>query len=356
MSHEVENMFSVREQAWHDSKGIYTLSGAPSLNEALAIAGLNRRVKEVDLKYVHDGQHILVPGRKAIVREDDGQFYGDVSHGYKILQAQDALDALRPLVEDGTLVLETAGSLMQGARGWILARFDKVQEVKDGDAIIPYLLIAWGHDGKTAVFILGTPIRVVCWNTLSFAGFKEGNLFDTAKGDKVTIVHTGDLSSKVAAAVQAINIARQTFAGTMDVYRAMANKPVDVQTVKSFARELFDADYIKAKALVVKLKQRQQTEEIVKKKEFNDKVKELEDMVNDRENSTNHTERSIITAFEEGPGADLAKSTVWGLVNATTNYIDHKRSNGTDASIKSSWFGSGANYRKQAFEKAMQLL
>ena len=61
-------------------------------------------------------------------------------------------------------------------------------------------------------------------------------------------------------------------------------------------------------------------------------------------------------AEKAGPGHELAGSTVWGIVNACTDYIDHGRSKDVDAAINSSWFGTGAKDRTRVFDKALTLL
>ncbi len=373
MSHEVENMFTVAVPAWHRLGTV--LEGAPGIDEALKVAGLDWDVESrplyfdpTDTKSIEDAANeivdeaeapsrLVVPGFVVNVRTSDNTPLGVVSEQYKTAQNRDNLRALETAIDNGDLVLETGGSLMNGKRCWLLARYADTAEVTKGDAIVPYFLIAWGHDGKMGVRLMNTPTRVVCANTMHAAGARTGDISESlTDSNNITIAHTGDVNAKVAQAVQAVQIARAEFANTMDVYRAMAGKPVDVQTVRNFTREVFDADYNRAKDLIVKLKKRALTEEVVKAKDFAAKIDELETLVQEREANPNYTERQIVESFESGPGHELAKSTVWGLFNAATDYIDHTRSKSDEASIKSSWFGSGAGLRKEAFKSAAALL
>jgi phage/plasmid-like protein (TIGR03299 family) len=360
-------MFTVKVPAWHRLGTV--LEDAPSLDVALKVAGLDWEVESRPIFYeIPDdyGLELLgeskpelreIPGFKVNVRTTDDAPLGVVTDSYKTAQNRKNLDALAPSIDAGDLVLETAGSLMNGRRCWILARYDDNLDVRPGDKIVPYLLIAWGHDGKMAVRIINTPIRVVCANTMHAAGARETGDFDSFRDqNNISIAHVGDIDKKVEAAVQAVQIARADFRNTIDVYRAMAGKPVDVQTVRDFTREMFDADYIKAKALVKKLQARALTEEVVKQAEFATKIGELELLIQDREANPNYTERAVVESFEAGPGHELAGSTVYGLMNACTDYIDHTRSKSDEASLKSSWFGSGAGLRKKAFDGAFALL
>jgi phage/plasmid-like protein (TIGR03299 family) len=377
MSHEIESAFFVKEAAWHRLGTV--LQNAPSIEEALAVAGLDWDVEKRPLyvdstasvaddraggdldQFMSMGEPapsiVQVPGYMAHYRQSDDSFLGIVTNNYKTLQNIEALAAYAPLVEDGTLVLEAGGSLMGGKKCWLLARFADNAEVKDGDVLIPYLLLAWGHDGKSGILTALTVTRVVCWNTLQAAGFREGNPLTGQHSDnRITVAHTGNVAKKVAEAARCVALARASFKKTVDVYKAMADKPVDVQTVKDFAREVFDADYVKAVNLIPKLKAKVKEAEAFQARKMGEAIAELEAMVQDRETKPSLMERAIVKSFEEGPGHELAGSTVYGLVNAATDYIDHERSNGDEASLKSSWFGAGAQLRKDAFDKALALL
>jgi phage/plasmid-like protein (TIGR03299 family) len=359
MSHEIENAFYVKEAAWHRLGTV--LENAPSIEEALAVAGLDWEVEQrpMFVQPLAGGTEadLQVPGHFAHYRKTDDSFLGIVTQNYKTLQNIDALAAYAPLVEDGTLILEAGGSLMGGKKCWLLARFADNVEVKKGDVLIPYLLLAWGHDGKSGVLTALTITRVVCWNTLQAAGFKEGNpLQGEQSADRITIAHTGDVARKVSDAARCVAAARASFATSVDVYRAMAGKPVDVQTVKEFAREVFDADYVKAVNLIPKLKAKIKEADEFKSRKMKEAIDQLEEMVNERATNPSLMEREVIKSFEEGPGHQFAGSTVYGMVNAATDYIDHHRSKSDEASLKSSWFGAGAVLRKAAFEKAVSLL
>ena len=380
MSHEIESAFFVKEAAWHRLGTV--LENAPSIEEALALAGLDWDVEkrplfvesseggydEDNIDHITDPdrfasmgatepQHVTVPGFMAHYRKSDDTFLGIVTNNYSTLQNIEALAAYAPLVADGTLVLEAGGSLMGGKKCWLLARFADNAEVKNGDVLLPYLLLAWGHDGKSGVLTALTITRVVCWNTLQAAGFKEGNpLTGQHSADRISVAHTGDVKKKVAQAAQSVALARASFTKSVAVYKAMADKQIDVQGVKDFARQVFDADYVKAINLIPKLKAKVQEADEFATRKMSEAIKSLEDMVQEREAKPSLMERQIIESFESGPGHDLAGTTVYGAINAATDYIDHHRSNGDEASLKSSWFGAGANLRKDAFDAALALL
>ena len=49
-----------------------------------------------------------------------------------------------------------------------------------------------------------------------------------------------------------------------------------------------------------------------------------------------------------------AEGTFWGIVNATTQFIDHEaRSSTPDARLSSAWFGRGDALKTEALERAL---
>jgi hypothetical protein len=62
--------------------------------------------------------------------------------------------------------------------------------------------------------------------------------------------------------------------------------------------------------------------------------------------------------YQNGPGAGLrsAHGTVWGALNACTNWVDfHARERKTGGRVASAWYGAGKELKNQAFKRAMVL-
>ena len=182
MSANVETMFYVRTAPWH-GLGTRVLE-APTSSAALSFAGLDWSVIQKPLLTV-DG--IPVPGFKANLRETDNQILGVVTDRYKVVQNRDAFAFTDELLGEG-VTCETAGSLQNGRRTWILVKLPQ-RYIISGDEITPYLVFMNSHDGTGAIKAAMTPIRVVCQNTLNLA-------LSTAKRSWSTI-HTGNIHGKV---------------------------------------------------------------------------------------------------------------------------------------------------------------
>ena len=182
MAANVETMFYTREKPWHGLGAL--VMEAPDSESALELAGLDWNVIQKDL-LTADG--VPVEGFKANVRDMDNQILGVVTNRYKVVQNYEAFAFTDALLSEGVRY-ETAGSLQNGRRTWILARLPQ-QYIISGDEITPYLVFMNSHDGTGAIKAAMTPIRVVCQNTLNFA-------LDTAKRSW-SVNHVGDINYKL---------------------------------------------------------------------------------------------------------------------------------------------------------------
>lgn len=182
MPANVETMFYVRETPWH-GLGTMVLE-APTSAEALTLAGLDWNVIQRPIE-TEDG--IPIPGFKANLRETDEKVLGVVTDRYKVVQNTDAFSFTDSLLGEG-VTYETAGSLQEGRRTWLLAKLPQ-RYIISGDEITPYLVFMNSHDGTGSIKAAMTPIRVVCQNTLNLA-------LSTAKRYWSTN-HTGNIRGKM---------------------------------------------------------------------------------------------------------------------------------------------------------------
>lgn len=181
MSACVDTMFSVRETPWHGLGVI--VQDAPTSADAIRMAELNWRVEQSNI-YMADGT--LIDGYKANYRDKDNLPLGIVSDKYKIVQNDEAFAFTDELLGEG-IRYETAGSLSDGRRTWLLAKMETCKLV--GDDCEPYLVFTNTHDGTGSIRVALTPIRVVCQNTLNLALSKARRQW--------SCVHKGNITSKM---------------------------------------------------------------------------------------------------------------------------------------------------------------
>ena len=194
MAANVETMFYTREKPWH---GLGTrVEEAPCSADALYLAGLDWRVMQ---EPIFTGTGEVIPGYKANVRDSDRKVLGVVTDRYKIIQNHEAFAFTDSLLGSGVRY-ETAGSLQEGKRVWLLARLPR-EYIIAGERISPYLVFSNTHDGSGSVKVAVTPVRVVCNNTLNLA-------LNTAKRS-FSMIHTGNIRNKIQEAKDTLFIAEE---------------------------------------------------------------------------------------------------------------------------------------------------
>lgn len=221
MAANVETMFYTREKPWH---GLGTMvAEAPNSKDALRLAGLNWKVLQ---EPVYTENEELIQGYKANVRDTDRKVLGVVTDRYKVIQNEETFAFTDTLLGKGVRY-ETAGSLQEGRRVWMLARLPR-EFIIGGERISPYMVFSNTHDGSGAVKTALTPIRVVCNNTLNLA-------LRTAKRSW-SMIHTGDISGKIEEAKNTLLLADEYMT-------ALGQEFEDLRKIKLSEKQVLD--YIK---------------------------------------------------------------------------------------------------------------
>jgi phage/plasmid-like protein (TIGR03299 family) len=192
VAHNVETMFYTREAPWHGLGN--RVEQALSSKEALQEAGLNWNVIQ---RSILTDNLMEIPGFKANIRDTDNQVLGVVTDCYKIVQNHEAFAFTDELLGEGVRY-ETAGSLQNGRKVWLLAKLPD-NYIISGDRVSPYLVFSNSHDGSGSIKVAMTPIRVVCQNTLNLALTNAKRIWTT--------IHTGDIKSKLDEAKKTLLLA-----------------------------------------------------------------------------------------------------------------------------------------------------
>ena len=224
MAANVETMFYTREKPWH-GLGV-EVKEAPTSKDALIFAGLDWQVIQ---KPIMTEEGHLIEGYKANVRDTDQQVLGVVSNRYKVVQNEEAFAFTDALLGEG-VAYETAGSLQNGRRTWMLARLPH-QYIISGDEITPYLVFMNSHDGTGSIKVAMTPIRVVCQNTLNMA-------LSTAKRSW-SCNHTGDIADKMTEARDTLLHANKYMSELGKTIDKMQQIKISDRKVYEFLDELF---------------------------------------------------------------------------------------------------------------------
>ena len=239
MAANVETMFSVREKPWH---GLGTVvADAPASADALRLAGLDWKVVQ---EPIYTEFNELIEGYRANVRDSDRKVLGVVSDRYKVVQNANAFSFTDELLGKGVRY-ETAGSLQDGKKVWLLARLPR-EYIIAGERISPYLVFSNTHDGSGSVKVAITPVRVVCNNTLNLA-------LNTAKRS-FSMIHTGNIQDKIQEAKDTLFMAEEYMDCLGIEFEQLRRQKVTDAKVKEYIEQLLpmekDATPVQSKNII----------------------------------------------------------------------------------------------------------
>lgn len=300
---------------WH-GLGNKLVEGA-SIEQWKKSAGMEWQVKRSRVRYGEGAVQRTIEDKHVLFRSDSKEALGIVSDKYKVVQPGEVLEFFRDLTEQNGFVLNTAGVLFGGSRFWALAKIGKDASIIGADLIGQYLLLSTSCDGTLATTAKPTTVCVVCNNTLSMA--LSGNNART-----VTVGHRSQFDQK--AMKERLGIATGGFSTFLAQTRALASKQVSHMHAEEFVESLL-ADT----KTVLK-------EDVRRSKQY----------------------LRIMDLFDgAGMGSDLnsREGTLWGVVNAVTEFVDHHaRATAVDNRLASAWFGRGDDLKTTAMERALALV
>lgn len=262
------------------------------------------------------------PKRKVLYRSDTKSALSVVSDSYKIVQPKEVLEFFRDLVSVGDMHLETAGALFGGTRYWAMANANFEGDVIKNDRIKGRLLLTTSCDGTLATTAKFVSERVVCNNTLRIAMGEK----DESK-PQVRVTHGSAFDpAKIKEALGLLDSGWSTFMGNI---KKMAKTKMTDAAVKNFINEI-----------IMNEEQRKLFE---KDNEIHKRVEAKLNMIFDMYKGA-------------GMGASMVTGTVWGALNAITEYADHRIGQKDDNKLWNSWFGYSENLKNKAYDLALEAI
>lgn len=326
MAHMIENrngqdsVFVVGTPAWHRLGKVF--ENPPSIEEGIRAANLDWKVEKKTL--TAEGG-IAIPDRVAVVRDVDNKVLGVVGSDYSPVQNSEAFGWFQPWLDAGHATLESAGSLYDGKRIWVMAKINKVVgDVIPGDSVESFILLSNAHDGTMSVRAGFTPVRVVCANTLSMAQAHSGSRL-------LKVNHKGNVRDTLNLVRDTMDLHTKAFNATLAQYTMLATKQIDDETFRKYVRLVFAATPASANS--------------------------SEDSSSEDSSERRNLENKTLQLFQDGVGTHIAgvRGTLWGALNAVTEYTTHHRGRNSDNRMNSLWFGDSANKNQKALKVAVEM-
>lgn len=308
MTAAVESMAYVGEVPWH-GLGNKVEEGI-DLDDFRRNAGLDWEVQKSPVTYLEK----VFMDKFVLNRATDNRPYAVVSGRYKPVQPKQVFEFFRDLLDQHGMKMHTAGSLNDGAKIWALATTGDSAFIRGLDQVKAHLLLCTSYDLTLSTIAQFVSERVVCNNTLNIALGESG-------GGRIVIPHLRDFDAD--AVKEKMGIGREQWGAFTAMIEVLAKTKLNA----AIAREVMGT--------VFKLPDDPETPD----------PKRL------------HA-RNVVDLFTQARfrGADLAGQTAWGLLNATTEYVDHhKRARNQNNRVDSAWFGEGANVKDATFKELVSL-
>lgn len=248
--------------------------GATTVEEALRIGGLDYEVQKKPI-YLADGTEIH--GYKSTVRDTDNHIYGIVSDKYNIVQNKDGFGFIDYLKDDIKFekIGETSGGMI-----YLIASLAPIKIL--GDEFKPHLIFRNSHNGRFQLQTTICPLRIVCQNQFNIA-FRESP-------NTITIRHSSLAEVRLKEAFHVLK-------GTADYMKELNIKAEQWATTK------------------------------VSNQQINQIIEELfpiqQDMKNFQIERLENSKLSFIQAYKTNDNGNF-QNTMWGLINAYSDYITHK--------------------------------
>ena len=243
--------------------------------------GLNWKVEQHPVFTSENGIHFNnIKTLTANYRSDNKQFMGMVHpNNYKVVQNNEAFNFIDELPN---FSFEKVGLFNNGKKVFVVGKSNEQIDIDgSGDLVNFYLTFLHGHDGKSGIRFILSPVRMFCMNQLNM-------MLETAKF-KYNIAHTGDIQTKLNQIQKAIANSKNY---VMDLQTTI-NNMISTKTTKpieKFAMELIPEE-------------EKDTTLIISRKE--------------------EVRATIINLYNTKDDIQNYKGTDFGVISAVSDYISH---------------------------------
>lgn len=378
------SMAFVGETPWH-GLGVALTEGA-SLAQWTDAAGFNWEALTAVPQFTRaDGSVATYGDKRIIYRSDTGAPLSIMGDRYNIVQPREVLGFFENLIKGGDFHLHTAGVLNGGRRLWALAKNGHGGEIVKGDRVDQFLMLATSLDGTTPTIASFTAVRVVCANTIALA------LYDARRhlSDAAANIKTGKpakavkVNHRTTFDADLVHEQMQLAGGTWEQFQQQATRLADTRVDMGEARDLLRqvfgdpvqksgrkakqaADAAAATIEAAQQAAKQATQQgadtlsallsgpHIPKADAASEARD--DLARILAKGDEREQKSVARCLElfagEGRGAGHAgvKGTLWGLLNACTEHIDHEQGRTRDNGLSSAWFGKGADLKSDALQ------
>jgi phage/plasmid-like protein (TIGR03299 family) len=279
------------------------------IEQVLNETGLNWTVREESMV---TASGIVIPDRKALIREDNNEVLSVHGDGYQAYQNYQLVELLDRVSNQIGLPIHSGGLFGEGKKVFIQLKSNDIS--LGSDKVVGYITGINSFDGSTSLAFGPSNLTISCQN----------KFFAVFKALETKIKHTKNMELRIDDVCKGMEV-------------AMKEEAKMFETIKRMFETEFGA------------KER----DYVTKTLFN-----VKDDVNLMQiDSVSTTTRNRITTFEHDLLRELKEkgNTLWGLFSGVTRYTTHSLGKGND-STENKMFGTYGNRERQIFANLSELV
>jgi phage/plasmid-like protein (TIGR03299 family) len=257
--------------------------------DVLERSGNRFRVKTVPAYAKVGDDFYMAKDSKMVVREDNNTVLGVVGNKYRVIQNEDQLGAISPLVTSGFAKYDTAGLVYGGEIGWVMLKLnDEIVLPGSNDVVLKYLMCLWSHNGTFSLRIFPAPLRAFCANVLNSL------LSSSSAKSGISIRHTSSADARIKEASRIIEASQGFYNDFAQRAASLSAKRMTDAQMKALTEHLFPA----------KANTDGEVEVSTRSQNIRDQIMDL---------------------FVKGAGHEAIRGTAWAGYNAVAEFADHFR-------------------------------
>jgi hypothetical protein len=222
-----------REPGWHQLGTVFQDDLQITPEEATIMSHCDYFVRKIPLTLPMPDGTILQTEQVALVKEPENagekwnQILGYASSGFEVVQNMEVASWLSELGKQWPV--ETVGALGNGETYFVTLKSESATVA--GEEIAQYLLVSNNHDGKRALHVALTPVRVVCQNTLA-TGLAAAVL-------SAALPHRSTIRDEAKFSIDLIASVRRQQAAMIEQFSALAKIRVTDDDVKQLLEQTY---------------------------------------------------------------------------------------------------------------------
>jgi len=218
----------VREKLYRKSQAVID-KGVNELTDALKLGTLTPDMLAAEFNAIMENGLKEAENFDAIVRDDNNALLHVAKDSFGLFPNYGLYEIMEVFLGMGA-VIETGGTVNGGRQVYLLAYLNEPFQVPgDPSATYPFLAILNAHDGTSALRLLPTEIRVVCWNTFNYA-----SLVAEQTGVQYTFKHTATVKERVEEAKTALSQVRGQTEKYLELATELTGLKITEESLKDF--------------------------------------------------------------------------------------------------------------------------